>query len=80
MRLSVKGVESFEKVEVTSRRLAPFTFFTRSRYLEDFPTSLPEHDRAQAELNGLEFRPVHHEEIVFDPQWQEPTESWAWGD
>lgn len=41
VRLIVKGVESFERLEVTSRRLAPFTFFTRSRYLEDFPTWLP---------------------------------------
>lgn len=66
LRLNVKGVESFEKVEVSSRRLAPFTFFTRSRYLEDFPTCLPEHDRTQAELNGLEFRPVQHEDPVFE--------------
>lgn len=53
-------------MEVTSRRLAPFTFFTRSRYLEDFPTCLPEHDRTQLELSGLEFRPVQHEEPIFE--------------
>jgi hypothetical protein len=65
LRINIKGVESFERVEVTSRRLAPFTFFTRSRYLEDFPTYLPEHDRAQLELNELEFRPVQHEDPVY---------------
>lgn len=65
VRVNVKGVESFEKVETSSRRLAPYTFFTRSRYLEDFPPCLPEHDRAQAELNKLEFRADWSEEASF---------------
>jgi hypothetical protein len=33
IKTNIKGMEFFEKVERTSRRIAPFTFFTRSRYL-----------------------------------------------
>lgn len=65
MRINLKGVDSFEKVEVGSRRVAPYTFFTRSRYLEDFPPCLPEHDRTQAELSKLEVRLNWQEENVF---------------
>jgi hypothetical protein len=66
VRANVKDVETFEKVEISSRRLAPYTFFTRSRYLEDFPPCLPEHDRTQAELNKLELRAHWTEEGGFN--------------
>lgn len=33
IKISIKGIDLFEKVETTSRRLAPYTFFTRGRYL-----------------------------------------------
>jgi hypothetical protein len=45
----------FETVDKKSKRLAPYTFFTRSRYLEDFPPSLPEHDPTQNSLSKLEY-------------------------
>jgi hypothetical protein len=48
-------VDLFEKVERTSKRLAPYTFFTRNRYLEDFPPTLPEHDPTQNSLSKLEY-------------------------
>ena len=33
VKINIKGVDLFEKVKIGTRRLAPFTFFTRSRYL-----------------------------------------------
>ena len=44
IRICIKGQEFFEEVEVDSRRLAPFTFFTRGRYLEEFAPVIPEYD------------------------------------
>jgi len=37
--------------------LAPFSFFTRNRYLEEFSTALPEFDLYEKELHNLEYRP-----------------------
>lgn len=45
----------FETVDRKSKRLAPYTFFTKSRYLEDFPPTLPEHDPTQHSLSKLEY-------------------------
>lgn len=33
VRFNIKGMDFVEKVEKGSRRIAPFTFFTRNRYL-----------------------------------------------
>jgi len=33
IKICIKGDEFFEEVEADSRRLAPFTFFTRGKYL-----------------------------------------------
>ncbi len=45
----------FETIHKKSKRLAPYTFFTRSRYLEDFPPTLPEYDPTQNSLSKLEY-------------------------
>jgi len=42
VRINIKGEEFVENVEITSNKLAPYTFFTRARYLLDFVPSLPE--------------------------------------
>jgi hypothetical protein len=65
IKINIKGIDLFEKVEATSRRLAPYTFFTRGRYLEDFASCLPEYDPTQRELNKLEYRPSWNEDVFF---------------
>jgi hypothetical protein len=39
IKFSIKENDFFEVVETNSRRIAPFTFFTRKRYLENFALS-----------------------------------------
>jgi hypothetical protein len=66
IKFNVKGIDFFEKVERSSRRLAPYTFFTRSRYLEDFPTTLPEYDPIQKEMSKIEYRCNWKEDSTFN--------------
>lgn len=40
VKITIKGDDFFETVEANSRRIAPFTFFTKKKYLEDFVPSL----------------------------------------
>jgi hypothetical protein len=41
IKVNIKGDEFSEIVEVGTRRIAPFTFFTKKRYLEEFTPLLP---------------------------------------
>lgn len=36
VKMTIKGDDFFETVEANSRRIAPFTFFTKKKYLEAF--------------------------------------------
>lgn len=58
-------MDLYEKVERTSKRLAPYTFFTRNRYLEDFLPVLPEHDPIQHSLSKLEYKEGWEEDSAF---------------
>lgn len=40
VKITIKGDDFFETVEANSRRFAPFSFFTKKKYLEDFMPSL----------------------------------------
>lgn len=65
IRICIKGQEFFEEVEVDSRRLAPFTFFTRGRYLEEFAPVIPEYDPVENELILLEYKKDREQDEFF---------------
>jgi hypothetical protein len=60
-----RGQESTQVLELNSPRLAPYTFFTRGRYLLNFPPQLPEHDVAELEMRSLQYRPLVEAEEFF---------------
>jgi hypothetical protein len=65
MRIVIKGQEFLETVEASSRRLAPFTFFTRGNYLKEFAPTLPENDQLERELNQLQYKQTREDEEFF---------------
>jgi hypothetical protein len=65
VRVSGREKEATQLLELNSPRIAPYTFFTRNRYLQDFPPQLPEHDLAQLEMDTLQYRPMLDQEEFF---------------
>lgn len=65
MRISGREKEATQLLELNSPRIAPYTFFTRNRYLQDFPPQLPEHDTAERDMNTLQYRPFFDQEEFF---------------
>jgi hypothetical protein len=82
MRIVIKGQEFLETVEANSRRLAPFTFFTRGNYLKEFAPILPENDQLERELNQLQYKQTREEEEFFRtaPEEEEPMGAVEQGD
>ena len=56
IRVLQSGIDYMEVVEATSSRMAPYTFFTKKRYLEEFNSELPEYNSSDLSLTNLEYR------------------------
>lgn len=62
VKTNIKGDDFFETVEANSRRIAPFTFFTKKKYMEDFVSSFAEYEQKENDLLELEYRNVQFDQ------------------